>query len=202
MGSTDDMGDDPVNLWVAPGTLLAAGAELLDPNFMHGVVLMCRHTDDGAYGLVLNKTSELTTRQLLAEHPVLGADDAPELPVYLGGPVGLDTLQVLHRAPEHVTGGVEIAYDVMLGGELETIARYVVEHPEDARRNLRFTMGYSGWGGGQLEFELSTGSWLPAVGTADIVFAADCEGQWRSVVRSLGDAAEGHADQPPDPTWN
>lgn len=169
---------------------------------MHGVVLMCRHTDDGAYGLVLNRPSELTTRQLLADHPEFGGDRAPELPVYLGGPVGLDTLQVLHRVPEHVQGGVEIAYGVLLGGDLDAIARYAAEQPQQAGRNLRFTMGYSGWGAGQLEYELATGSWLPARGSAGIVFEADCEGLWRAVVRSLGEAGQGLADQPPDPRWN
>jgi len=193
---------DELNLWVAPGTLLAAGAELRDPNFMHGVVLMCQHTDEGAYGLVVNKPSELMTRQLLAEHPLFGAEDALNLPVFIGGPVGLDTLQVLHRAPEQVEGGVEIAYGVLLGGDLETIARFMVDEPDAARRTLRFTVGYSGWGAGQLEQELSTGSWLPAPGTADVVFEADCDGQWRTVVRSIGVGAEGLADQPPDPHWN
>ena len=200
--STGSLDGGGLNLWVAPGTLLAAGTELLDPNFMHGVVLMCEHTGAGAYGIVVNKLSELTTRELLSDHPQLGAEDAPELPVFIGGPVGLDTLQVLHCAEKIVPGGVEIAYGVHLGGDLDAIRRYMVEQPEEARRTLRFTLGYAGWGAGQLEEELSGGTWLPAPGTAETVFESDCEGQWRAVVRSIGEGAQGLADQPPDPRWN
>ena len=59
------MGKD---LRVQAGTLLAAWPDLLDPNFMHSVILICDHTDDGAYGLVTNRQSEFTLGELLAEN--------------------------------------------------------------------------------------------------------------------------------------
>ena len=40
------------------GTMLLSAPALLDPNFMHTVVLMCQHDDDGAFGLVVNRTTE------------------------------------------------------------------------------------------------------------------------------------------------
>jgi putative transcriptional regulator len=191
-----------LELHVQEGTLLAAGPDMLDPNFMHRVVLLCRHAEDGAYGLVVNHLSEFTTRDVFPSHPLLGAEDAPAFPIYLGGPVGLDTLQVLHRAPERVSGGIEVAAGIHVGGELDEVARYLLEDPEGAREHLRLALGYSGWAGGQLEAELALSSWLPAPPDPRLVFGDAGPEAWRRVVRSLGRSAEGLADQPPDPQWN
>lgn len=195
-------GRDELDLHVREGTLLAAGPDMLDPNFMHRVVLLCRHTPDGAYGLVVNRGSEVTTRDVFSTHPLLGADDAPAYPVFIGGPVGLDTLQVLHRLPDRIAGGIEVAEGIHVGGELEDVARLVVDDPESARGNLLLALGYSGWAAGQLEAELVQGAWLPAPPSAELVFAGDGQLVWRRVVRSIGEPAEGLADQPPDPEWN
>jgi putative transcriptional regulator len=195
-------GLEGLELRVHEGTLLAAGPDMLDPNFMHRVVLLCRHSEDGAYGLVVNYVSEFTTRDVLATHPLLGAEEAPAFPIYLGGPVGLDTLQVLHRVPERISGGVEVASGIHVGGELADVARYVLEDPEHAQEHLRLALGYSGWAGGQLEAELALSSWLPAPPDPELVFGGEGPDVWRKVVRSLGRSAEGLAEQPPDPQWN
>ena len=137
-------GYDASDLRVSEGTLLAAGPDMLDPNFMHRVVLLCRHSDEGAYGLVINRVSEVSTREVFASHPVLGAEDAPAFPISIGGPVGLDTVQVLHRVPEIISGGLEVAEGIHVGGELEDVARYVVDQPEAARETLVLALGYSG----------------------------------------------------------
>ena len=187
---------------ISEGTLLAAGPELLDPNFMHRVVLLCRHTEDGAYGLVVNRPSDVTTREVFASHPVLGADDAPAFPIFIGGPVGLDTLQVLHSLPEQISGGIEVAGGVFVGGELEDVAGYVTAGDGAARARLRLVLGYSGWGAGQLEAELAEGVWLPAAPDPAHVFVGDGEALWRRVLRSIGGPVEGLWEQPPDPEWN
>jgi putative transcriptional regulator len=191
-----------MDLKVGQGTLLAAGPDLMDPNFMHGVVLVCQHTDEGAYGLVVNRVSDYDARQVLGEHEVFHGREVPQLPIFLGGPVGLDTLQILHRAPDRVSGGVEVAEGIHVGGELATVAELMLSDPERARRDLRLTLGYSGWGEGQLEVELATGSWLPAPCAPELVFSEDVSGVWRRVVRSVGEGAADMADQPPDPEWN
>ncbi len=193
---------ESMDLKVQQGTLLAAGPDLLDPNFMHGVVLVCQHNDEGAYGLVVNRPSEYTTEHVLEGHAAFGGAGVPEFPVHIGGPVGLDTLQVLHCAPEHIGGGVEFAPGFHLGGELGSVASYLIDEPEHAARHLKLILGYSGWGEGQLEIELATGSWLPARSDPSIVFDKEASTAWRDVVQSIGTPTQGLADQPPDPEWN
>ena len=148
-----------LDLIVEQGSFLASAPELLDPNFMHTVVLMCGHTQQGAYGLILNRPSEIAVREALEAHELL---KQTALRMYVGGPVGLDALQVLHRAPERISGGVQIADELWIGGDLDEIGRFALADPAAAAASVKLFVGYSGWGAGQLENELASGSWLPA----------------------------------------
>lgn len=186
-------------LWVAPGTLLAASPEMLDPNFMHSVVLMCQHSETGAYGLVVNRPSGHRTAKVLADHPMWALADAE---LYFGGPVQLNQLQLLHTGADRVPGGMEILPRVWVGGDLDRAAQWWLEGPEAASANLRLVVGYSGWGAGQLEQELLRGSWIPAPGSPELIFMREPRQIWRAVLRSLGREAEGLENLPPDPNWN
>ncbi len=186
-------------LFVAQGTLLAASPDMLDPNFMHTVVLICQHTAEGAYGLVVNRPSGQLTAKVLADHPLWSQADAE---LFFGGPVQLNQLQLLHSAGERLPGGVEILRDVFVGGDLDLAARWWLDVPSAARAGMRLIVGYSGWGAGQLESELTRGSWIPAPGASELIFMQEPRSIWRAVLRSLGEDAKGLEDLPPDPQWN
>ena len=188
-----------MELLTEPGSLLASAPDMLDPNFMHTVVLMCRHTEEGAFGFVINRPSGVTVDVLLPDHPVLGKK---RFPIHTGGPVGLDTLQFVHRAGSAIPGGLEIADRLWLGGEIDALAHFVAEHGSQAERSIRMIVGYSGWGAGQLEGELAAGAWLPAALDVEWVFQSSPQATWRSVLRSLGGEAAGLGDLPPDVSWN
>ena len=187
-----------MDLFVAQGSLLAAWPDLLDPNFIHSVVLMCQHSQEGAYGLVVNRLTDVTVGQLFPEDPLLSQVD---FPVHLGGPVDRSTLQFVHSIPEHVPGAFELADGVHLGGDLHALGRFLREEPDAALRSVRVLLGYSGWGAGQLDDELAAGSWVPAPADGKAVFGGDAEQVWKRVVRSAKGPA-GLEDQPPDPSWN
>lgn len=186
-------------LIVTPGAFLAAAPDLLDPNFMHTVVLMCSHSEDGAYGLVLNRRSDFRAREVLGSHDTLSRST---LRVYVGGPVSLDTLQILHRAPDVIHGGLPLVPGLWIGGELDDIGRLCVDDPTRAERDVRLFLGYAGWGGEQLEGELSSGSWLPAPGKLERIFQSDSASLWRDVIRDLGPDFRSLAFEPPEPEWN
>jgi putative transcriptional regulator len=185
--------------WVAPGTLLLSVPQMLDPNFMHSVVLMIEHKPQGAFGLVLNQLADVDLLDLVEGHPIL---DGIAFPVFHGGPVGQDSLQFVHRLPEDLPGGVPLGEGLYLGGDLDELVAAMgcgVATPMD----LRFFVGYSGWGEGQLEDELSGGSWVPAPPDSELVFDIDDRDVvWRRALRSLGDVGLDLSLQPPDVTWN
>ncbi|MBL8860551.1 MAG: YqgE/AlgH family protein [Planctomycetes bacterium] len=186
-------------LRTVPGSLLAAAPDLRDPNFMHSVVLMVAHGDDGAHGLVINRPSPITLDKLAPAHALLARQRQV---VHAGGPVGLDTLQFVHRVPTRIPGGLELESGLHLGGDVDELARFLDERGEAAPADVRLLLGYAGWGAGQLDDELAGGSWLPANLDPDWVFDPDTQGLWRRVVRSLGRAAAGLEDLPPDVSWN
>ena len=187
------------DLKVAPGTLLAAWPDLQDPNFVRAVILLVSHEDSGAFGLVLNRPSAITTRKLLSAHPVLGRSS---FPVGIGGPVDHRTIHFLHTLPDEIPGGVPVAGALTLGGDLEALGRLILSDDEHARRHVLMLLGYSGWSPGQLESEIQVGDWLPAPLDIERIFAGSPEDLWRDTVRSIGPLARGMDLLPPDPHWN
>ena len=188
-----------MELRASAGAFLVSVPQMMDPNFMHSVVLVCEHSAEGAVGLVVNRRSPATVRELLPDHPVFSKLD---FPVFGGGPVGLDTLQFVHRAADRIAGGYELSDGIVLGGSMEDLARFLEEeeHPE---RSVRLFLGYSGWGEHQLDGELETGSWVPAPPDPGLVFSNDPpEAVWRRALRSIGSEGEGLSQLPPDVSWN
>ena len=186
-------------LRVEAGTLLAAFPDMLDPNFMHSVVLICQHSDQGAYGVVTNKSTSFTVKDLLPNHPLLGQS---KFPVFLGGPVDHTTLQFVHVVPDDVPGGLSIDGKLWLGGDLDALGKFLAAKPRAAARKVRLFLGYSGWSAGQLDKELVTGPWLPAPPALDAIFGDPGESTWRMVVRSIGRDGNDLEQQPPDVSWN
>lgn len=181
-------------LRVAAGTLLAAWPDLMDPNFVHSVVVVCQHSEEGAYGLVTNRRTRFTVADLLPDHALLGSSS---FPVHLGGPVDHSTLQFLHRVPKEIPGGLCLDGELWFGGEFDAMARFVTRDDPAAPSRLRLFVGYSGWGAGQLEGELQANSWLPARSSAELVFHEEGERAWRKVVHSVApDAFEEQDDEP------
>lgn len=187
------------DLHVQAGMLLAAWPNLMDPNFMHSVILICQHSPEGAYGLVTNQLTEYTVSNLMPEHEVLGN---LEFPVHLGGPVDHASMQFLHTVPDEIPGGMCLDGSIWLGGTLDAMGTYIARHPEEAALNLRVFLGYSGWGAGQLDQELGGGSWVPAPPSGEAVFGAPGEATWRKVIHSIGEPGRELGDLPPDVSWN
>lgn len=188
-----------MKLRAEPGTLLAASPDMLDRNFMHTVVLVAQHTEEGAYGLVLNRGAGITLDRVFPDHPLLGK---VTLPVYWGGPVSLDTLQFLHRVPDAVPGGLDLGGGLYLGGDFEALTRYLAAVGEAAAQHVRLLLGYSGWGKKQLEDELAIGSWMPAPLAPELAFGDDQQITWRRALALLGEEGQELAEQPPDVSWN
>lgn len=189
----------PEELRVNPGMLLASWPDMLDPNFMHTVVLICQHTPEGAFGFVLNRLAKPRVKDLVATHALLSK---LEFPVFQGGPMESDTMQFIHRVPEHIPGGICLDEGLWLGGDVEALASLLDRDADAASSQVKFFLGYSGWGATQLEAELAGGSWLPAKASPEALFGMGGEDDWRAVVRSVGPAGSGLEQEPPDISWN
>jgi putative transcriptional regulator len=178
------------------GHFLVASRYLRDPNFAQSVVLMIHHNDEGAMGVVINRPSDKTVREVWE---VIGNDPCDrEDFIFIGGPVP-GPLVALHSIDEfsqhEVLPGLHVATQ---RDALDVLVR---------RSNiaLRLYSGHAGWGSGQLEGEMEAGGWLSTRATVDDVFA-DHESIWKTVTQRIGleimapDLDLEHV--PPDPSLN
>jgi putative transcriptional regulator len=184
------------------GKLLLASRRLADPNFFRTVILMIQHGDDGALGLVLNRPLEMTVKQ--------ACDDSLELTcqtedvLHQGGPMQ-GPLMVLH-SDRHIglSQGGKLSHDEVFGGVYFTTDRDELEWLlKQEKPPAKFFVGYAGWGAGQLESELESGSWLITPATKQLVFHGGETEQWSKLVTllTLGDRIKEEMI-PDDPSVN
>jgi putative transcriptional regulator len=169
------------------GRLLLAGPHLLDPNFFRAVVLMLEHNDDGAVGVVLNRPSNLPVREALPEWA-----DATSQPavVFVGGPVAPGSALALGRTDDR---------DEAVIGDMAVVD---LETPAADWDLVRVFSGYSGWGAGQVEYELAEDAWFVLDAAPDDVRTGDPDDLWAAVLRRQPAPLSLLARYPDEPAFN
>ncbi|MEW6569628.1 MAG: YqgE/AlgH family protein [Nitrospirota bacterium] len=163
------------------GMFLIAVPSLKDPNFERTVVLICDHTKDGAFGLVVNR---MLLNSFVPFHGGLDLKDSlVDLPVYYGGPVKPEQGYVLYAPASSNYPSVEINKRLAL-----TTAKEILSDIATGKGPPRFlfTLGFSGWSPGQLEYELIIDSWLIAPVDNRIIFDTPVNDRWRAAAESIG----------------
>lgn len=177
------------------GDLLLSEPFLMDAHFTRSVIFVCDHHEEGTFGLVLNSTLDLGMNDLLPDFPHCDA------PVGLGGPVEPQQVFFLHKNPE-IVGAEHLIDDIYLGGEYDALQNGIESNAFE-KDSLRFFVGYSGWGQGQLKEELRQGSWLvvsPPKGFN--IFEIDDEHLWKKLVNQLGGSYAAMSEYPINPSDN
>ena len=152
---------------------LIAMPGLEDEAFAKSVVYMCEHSERGALGLVINKPSDINLKKLFEKVELsLDRSDLCEALVFQGGPVQTERGFVLH---ESMMPGLESIYasTMSIPGGLEmTTSKDVLEALSTGAgpRKVFVSLGYSAWGEGQLESEISDNSWLTVAADIDVIF--------------------------------
>lgn len=180
---------------ISAGKILIADPFLKDPNFMRTVVIVCEHQDSGSFGFVLNKLYDQVLGDLIADL------EGSTFPVYYGGPVQLDTIHFLHQSPELIPGGFEISDGIYWGGDFEEVSK-LIKTGSITETEIRFFIGYSGWGEGQLEEEMKQKSWITSRATPNLIFPPDADSIWKDALKELGGEYELMVNYPIDPQLN
>jgi putative transcriptional regulator len=180
------------------GRLLVATPAMLDPNFARSVIFVVHHDGDGAFGLVLNRPSEVSVAGALDAWADLATTPAQ---VFVGGPVSVGEAVVgIGRARDVVasTDGWQALSGTIGSVDLERA-------PADLPAPLaafRVFAGYSGWGPAQLDSELARDDWYTVDLVGDDVFTTAPDALWRTVLRRQGGDLAVAANYPLDPTAN
>ena len=166
---------------LAPALLLSM-PQLVDPNFARTVVLLCEHASEGAFGLIVNRPSDISAAEAVRLEPAIA--DPNDLPLLLGGPVEPQRGWILTaQAPddaEHrgVGAGLYLSASPLL------LRRVLTSRPVPPR--TRVLAGYAGWGPGQLDAELAESAWLIMPVELDLIFDVPASNAWETAIRRLG----------------
>ena len=168
------------------GKLLIASPSMSDA-FRRAVVLVVEHSEEGAFGLVLNQPSDATVGEVASElAEALGADAV----VHIGGPVQPNAVTAIGEHDEPARSSKLVFGDVGMV-DLEALP---------ALRRVRVFAGYSGWAPGQLDSELEAEAWIVEEASADVVFAGG--DLWAEVLDRMGGEFSLLARMPLDPSLN
>jgi len=157
----------------AQGKLLVATELVEGELFAETVVLLLFYDETGAFGLVVNRPTDVSPDELLADEEGIADYDGT---LFWGGPVQMDSLRALLRTdepPEEAEKILDSVYLVSLEDALQM-------GPTDPAR-LRLYIGYAGWAPGQLDYELARGSWRVVPATDDLVFAEAPRELWKQL---------------------
>lgn len=158
------------------GHLLFASSQLLDANFVKTVVLMIQHNQQGALGVVVNRPTCKTVKELWED--VGDAKCESELPVYLGGPVS-GPLMSVHT--DHSLAEIEILPGLFFAAKKNNLDQLVLQQDQP----YKVFVGHAAWSSGQLEGEIESGAWRTAPATMDYVFY-DGDSLWEEGTRRIG----------------
>jgi len=178
----------PVNF---TNQFLIAMPSLREGTFAGTVIYLCEHTDKGALGLVINKPIDITLKDLFEKVELsLDRPELAESPVYFGGPVQTERGFVLHESLGGEDGeGGHYNSSLRIPGGLEmTTSKDVLEALSSGAgpKKVLVTLGYSGWGAGQLEDEMSRNGWINVNAERDIIFDTPVEQRYDKALSLLG----------------
>ena len=165
---------------------LIAMPELRDPNFDRTVTLICQHDANGALGVVINRPLDhLTLKDVFDQLDLstLTSESSAKSPVYYGGPVQQELGLVLHE------GVGDWGSTLVIGDNLGlTSSRDVLESlsRSDGPSHSLMTLGYAGWGKGQLEQEMQENAWLSVEADCEIIFSVPAQQRWTAAASKIG----------------
>ena len=156
--------------------------------FAGAVIYLCEHTDKGALGLVINKPIDIKLKNLFEKVDLsLDRVDLAESPVYYGGPVQTERGFVLHEQIDDEDNRFNSSLRIPGGLEMTT-SKDVLEALSSGTgpTKILVTLGYSGWGAGQLEEEMGRNSWINVEAQPEIIFNTPVEQRYDKALSLLG----------------
>ncbi|SLM32971.1 conserved hypothetical protein [Desulfamplus magnetovallimortis] len=167
------------------GHFLIAIPGLPDPNFAQTVICMCEHNELGALGFIINKIHPLlTSRELFDDLKIEYTGNIDSIRIHLGGPVQSSGVFVLHGAPFHWQGCLQVTPKLGLSNTRDIIEAIGQGHgPEE----FLIVLGCAGWGPLQVEHEIEDNAWLVSPVVENIVYHTPPDMMWEQSMMLIGE---------------
>jgi putative transcriptional regulator len=163
---------------------LIAMPGMKDPFFAKTVTFLCQHNADGALGIIVNRPSDLTLRDIMQQMNIeILEPDSVTMPIYFGGPVQPERGFVLHEPLGKWDSTLKVSETMSL-----TTSRDILEAIGKGQgpQKVLVALGYAGWGKGQLEREIVENSWLNAPADQSIIFEQPSSHRWKAAAELMG----------------
>ncbi|RZO60896.1 MAG: YqgE/AlgH family protein [Limisphaerales bacterium] len=177
------------------GHLLLDAGGMYGSSFHHSIILICQHSPEGAFGLVLNQPTENCVGEVL---PFNLPPDVKRQFVRNGGPVDEQSVHILHSDAFMFQGNV--LNNLSLMQDLNDLND--LENSVNPDQKIGVFTGYSGWGAGQIESELARKSWLIHPASTELIFNKSNQSDWRNLLRQMDWQQRLLANGPDDLSWN
>jgi putative transcriptional regulator len=163
---------------------LIAMPNMADPLFARALVYVCEHGEHGAMGLIVNKPSGIVMAQLFdqIDLPLKNPEHAGTS-VFFGGPVQPDRGFVLHMPLCEWQSSLKVTDDIGLTTSKDVLIAVAENRGPE---HMLITLGYAGWGAGQLEEEIASNGWLTVQSDPDIIFSVPAEARYDAAMALLG----------------
>ena len=166
------------------GQFLMAMPGLADPNFYQSVTCLSEHNAKGAMGIVITRVHpEINAKMIFDELQMTSNPGAEAIPIYIGGPVHMNELFILHGAPFIWDGSIMVTDELALSNSRDILEAIAVS---DGPQSFIIALGCAGWGPGQLESEIRSNAWITGPYAASIAFQTEVEGRWEAAMKKIG----------------
>lgn len=164
---------------------LIAMPRLDDANFTQSVTYICEHNSEGAMGITINRPSDVLLQDILEQIQIkANRSEIGHQTIYNGGPVQTDRGFILHsKTNKKWDATLEITDDIQLTSSKDILK--AIANDEGPEQSL-ITLGYAGWGEGQLEKEMANNFWLSCLADSNIIFNTPIDKRWESAASLLG----------------
>lgn len=151
--------------------------------FASAMVYVCRHDEDGAFGVIVNKPSDTKVSDLFDSLKIASRPAADYGFVLNGGPVKPEQVIILHSLPGEYDMTIKINDQIGV-----TLSRDILGSISDKRgpEKCIFVFGYAGWGAGQLEVEIKHNDWIAIPANVDIIFDTPINTRLPEATRRFG----------------
>lgn len=172
---------DPISYsQIQKGTFLIASPDIDGGFFFRGVILVCEHTANGSFGLLINKAIDL---ELPEEIININQQANPRIGIRAGGPVQTNQMMLLHSSSQIENQTLKVCDEVYLGGDLHFLQEAILDSNGPT---IHLCFGYAGWGTGQLEREFLDGQWFLYPADHQHVFHVPPDKLWQNLLREMG----------------
>lgn len=180
---------------VLNGKLLISDPSIInDSSFNRSIILITEHTVKNSVGFIINKPLNFTIQDLIP-------DIKSDLMIYKGGPVEQDNLYFIHKVPNLIPDSISITEDIFWGGNF-TKLRELLNNNLIKKNEIRFFLGYSGWGENQLLGEISNNSWFVSENDFKDIFSENEKDLWRNKIIQKGGEYKLWVNTPEDISLN